>query len=26
VLAAQPGPMLKQLDRIFGAAAVQRKK
>lgn len=26
VLAAQPGLMLKQLDRIFGAAAVQRKK
>ena len=26
VLAAQPGAMLKQLDRIFGAAAVSKKK
>jgi len=26
VLAAQPGAMMKQLDRIFGAAAVSKKK
>ena len=26
VLAAQPGAMMKQLDRIFGAAAVPKKK
>jgi predicted short-subunit dehydrogenase-like oxidoreductase (DUF2520 family) len=26
VLAAQPGAMLKHLDRIFGAAAVSKKK
>jgi predicted short-subunit dehydrogenase-like oxidoreductase (DUF2520 family) len=26
VLAAQPGAMLKQLERIFGAAAVSKKK
>src|SRR6202790_534533 len=26
VLAAQPGAMVKQLDRIFGAAAVSKKK
>ena len=26
VLAAQPGAMMKQLDRIFGAATVSRKK